>query len=159
MPITVTVTELTGLVTMTVPVRLPPLVGVKVTLNVQLEFADSIPPVIGHGVPPVAVTRKSLGSVPPTVMIVIAALEVELFVSVTGIAELWSVICVPGNAKLDEFTVSAGVTLSIPITEVVPVVAVTVTGVELLTVPAGIESINVATVGVTVVEGATGAIA
>jgi len=69
----------------------------------------------------------------------------ELFVSVTGIAALVIVICVPLNEQvsgipLQPDNVSSGSSVKVPITEFVPevvvVVAVTTTGVALLTTPA-----------------------
>ena len=68
-----------------------------------------------------------------------------MFVSVTGIAALVSVICVPLNVQVSgipvqlaevELSVRTGISVNDPITEVVPVVAVTMTGVALFTVPA-----------------------
>ncbi len=63
----------------------------------------------------------------------------------TGIAALVSVICVPVNVQVsgiplqpdaDELIVRMGISVNVPITKVVPVVAVTMTGVALFTVPA-----------------------
>jgi hypothetical protein len=88
---------------------------------------------------------KSPAFVPPKTMPVIATLALELFVSVTGIAALVSVTSVPVNEQLsgippqlddNELSMSTGSSVNVPITEVVPVVAVTTTGVALLTVAA-----------------------
>jgi len=94
-------------------------------LMVQVARPPSMPPQL-------FVSLKS----PLGEMLVIVKLELELFVSVTGSAVLVIVRRVPGNVRLEGLAVSAGTTVSIPITEVVPVIAVTVTGVELLTTPA-----------------------
>ena len=64
-----------------------------------------------------------------------------LFFNVIGIDALGSVICVPGKVRVDGFSVSAGTIVSIPWTDVAPVVAVTVTGVEELTVPPVTENV------------------
>ena len=139
MPIRLTVSEFAGAAPaiVSVAVRFPPCWGAKVTLMVQVARAPIVPA-------QVFAWLNSLGSVPPNIT-VNGTLEVESFVTVIGIAALFSVISVPLKVQVsgepeqstdDELTVSTGVTLSIPITEVVPVVAVTVTGVELFTGPA-----------------------
>ena len=135
-PVSMTVTEFPGegLVTTTVAVRLPPAVGVNVTATMQFEFPASIPPVSGHVVP-IAWKAKSPGSAPPKAMLVIDTLEPEWFVSVKDMDALGTEICVPENVRLVGLAVRDGVTVSIPIAEVVPVVAVRVTGVLLLTAP------------------------
>jgi len=69
-------------------------------------------------------------------MLVIATLEVELFVSVTPCGELVMPISVPLKVTLVVLAVSTGFTVTLPVTMVAPVVAVTVTGVELFTAPA-----------------------
>ena len=139
---TVTELPLEG-VTVSVAERLPPAAGVNVTATVQFELPASIPPVRGQVVP-VPRIENSLMSVPPMLIPVIEVLEVELFVTVTEMDALVIVICVPGNEQVkgepeqpadDELTVRRGVTVSIPIANVVPVVAVTVTAVGLVTGP------------------------
>jgi hypothetical protein len=66
----------------------------------------------------------------------------ELFVSVTGIGALVSVICVPANKQvsgipLQPDNVSSGVSINVPAADIVPGgVGVTTTGVALLTTPA-----------------------
>ena len=64
-------------VTVSVPVREPPVVGVKVTLIVQLALAATVPPQL-------LVWTKS----PLTAMDEIVSVTVPLFVSVTGCATL-----------------------------------------------------------------------
>ena len=107
-----------------VPDRLPAAVGVNVTFMVHEPGPDSI---AGQ----LFVWPKS----PLVEMPVMDTAEEELLLSVTGNDALASEICVPVNIRLEGFAVRAGVTVSIPMTKVEPVVAVTVTAVELLTEP------------------------
>lgn len=125
-PIRDTVTVLAGAapVTVSVPERFPPCVGVKVTLIMQLARPFSTPGQL-------FVWPKS----PLATMLEIVTLELELLVRVTTEAELVSVIWVPGKVRFVKFAVSEGVTVTVPVVDVVPVFAVTVTGVLPLTVP------------------------
>src|SRR5271168_4389210 len=124
---------LPALVAVSTTERLPPWVGVNVTLIVHVAKPASV---AGQ----LFVWLKSPGFVPPKEMPVTPTLALELFVSVSGIAVLLSVIWVPLNEQVsgipvqledDELRVSSGISVNVPITEFAPVVAVTTTGVVL----------------------------
>ena len=137
-PIKFIVSEFAGATpfTVKVAVRFPPCAGVKLTFTVQVESAPIIPP-------QEFVCPNSLGAAPPKLSVNVTLAE-ELFVIVKGTAVLVCVMSVPANVQERGepeqaadvvLAFSTGVMLNIPITEVVPVVAVTVTGVELFTDP------------------------
>ena len=121
------VTVLPGamLVTVTVPMRVPAWVGVKVMAMV-------------HIAPPPSMAGQLFASPksPVGTMLVIATLEVELFISVTPCGELVMPISVPLKVTLVVLAVSTGFTVTLAVFIVAPVVAVTVTCVELFTAPA-----------------------
>ena len=90
-------------------------------------------------------------------MLMIVIAELELLVITTGNAALVIVICVPTKLRLVGFAVSRGVTVSMPIAEVAPVVAVTVTGVLLLTAPPVTMKVCEFIPAATITEAGTGA--
>lgn len=145
-PDSATVVWLAPLVTVRLPPREPPCVGVNVTLIVQVAKPASE---AGQ----LFVCPKS----PLVAMPEIGTADPELFVKTTGLGDVVSVICVPVNVRLPGFAVSAGTTVSIPITDVVPVVAVTVTGVAVLTDPAVTEKVFEFVATATVTDPGTGA--
>jgi len=113
------------LITVKLPEKFPESGGVKVTTMVQVA-------------PPARVAGQLFTWPKPALapMLVMVTLELELFVSVADSGELVSVSSVPLKLRLEGFKVSTGVTVRDPIAEAVPLVAVTVTGVALLTAPA-----------------------
>ncbi len=143
--LTVKVGSAAELITVTLPEKLPALGGVNVTAMV-------------HVAPPASVAGQLFAWPKPALaaMLVMAMLELVLFVSVTDSGELVSVSSVPAKVRLEGFSESASVTMRDAVAEAAPLVAVTVTGVALLTAPAVTRNVCVVWPAATVTDVGTG---
>jgi hypothetical protein len=115
-PVSGTVCGLPGAlsVMVKVPVRVPAIVGVNVTLIVQLAFTASIAGVIGQAVVPVLVSAKS----PDLAMEMIVRGPVPVFVSVTVCAGLVVFRSWLPNVRLVGASITVGVGVSpLPVSE------------------------------------------
>jgi len=133
------------LTTVTLPEKLPALGGVNVTTMVQVAPPASVAGQL------LAWPKSALAA-----MLVMATLELVLFVSVTDSGELVSVSSVPAKLRLEGLSESASVTVRDAVAEAVPVVAVTVTEVALLTALAVTRNICVLWPAATVTDAGTG---